>query len=83
MPSACIFASSYSRISNVREMICMAEYPIPSVCAVKLCRREAWLKLQIKLAAADRQMAEGMMLDHSDVMARLKARIKNLREAPT
>ena len=59
----------------------MADYRVPSVCTMKLCRREAWLKLQTKLAVADRQMAEGMMLDHSDVMARLKARIKNLREA--
>ena len=41
------------------------------------CRREAWYRLQMKLAAADRQMAEGMMLDHNDVMARLRARIEN------
>jgi len=41
------------------------------------CRREAWYRLQMKLAVADRQMAEGMMLDHSDVMARLRARIEN------
>ena len=60
----------------------MAEYPIPSVCTVKLCRREAWLKLQMMLEEADRQMAEGIMLDHSDVMARLKARIEKLREVP-
>ena len=55
----------------------MTEYRVPSVFTKKRCRREAWLKLQMKLAAADRQMAEGMMFDHSDVMARLKARIEN------
>lgn len=41
------------------------------------CRREAWMRLQMKLAVADQQMAEGRMVDHEDVMARLKARIGN------
>ena len=41
------------------------------------CRREAWMRLQMKLAVADQQMAEGKMVDHEDVMARLKARIGN------
>ena len=41
------------------------------------CRREAWMRLQMKLAVADQQMAEGRMVDHDDVMARLKVRIGN------
>ncbi|MEG0494482.1 MAG: type II toxin-antitoxin system Phd/YefM family antitoxin [Clostridia bacterium] len=41
------------------------------------CRREAWMRLQMKLAVADQQMAEGKMVDHEDVMARLKERIGN------
>lgn len=39
------------------------------------CRREAWTRLQMKLAAADQQMAEGKLIDHADVMKRLKERI--------
>lgn len=41
------------------------------------CRREAWYRLQMKLAVADQQMAEGKMIDHDDVMGRLEARINN------
>lgn len=41
------------------------------------CRREAWYRLQMKLAVADQQMAEGKMVDHDDVMERLEARINN------
>lgn len=41
------------------------------------CRREAWYRLQMKLAVADQQMAEGKMADHEDVMARLEARIND------
>ena len=41
------------------------------------CRREAWYRLQMKLAVADQQMAEGKMTDHEDVMARLEARIND------
>ena len=41
------------------------------------CRREAWYRLQIKLAVADQQMAEGKMVDHDDVMSRLEERINN------
>ena len=41
------------------------------------CRREAWYRLQMKLASADRQMAEGNLTDHADVMARLRRRINN------
>lgn len=41
------------------------------------CRREAWYRLQMKLASADRQMAEGDLTDHAAVMARLRERIKN------
>lgn len=41
------------------------------------CRREAWYRLQMKLAVADQQMAEGKMVDHDDVMTRLEERINN------
>lgn len=41
------------------------------------CRREAGYWLQMKLANADLQMAEGKMVDHEDVMARLRERIVN------
>ncbi len=41
------------------------------------CRREAWYRLQMKLAVADQQMAEGKMVDHDDVMNRLEERINN------
>lgn len=39
------------------------------------CRREAWYRLQAKLAAGDRQIAEGKLTDHEAVFARLKERI--------
>lgn len=39
------------------------------------CRREAWYKLQLKLAAADRQIAADELLSHDDVFSRLKERI--------
>lgn len=39
------------------------------------CRREAWYRLQMKLAAADRQMTEGNMVEHDEVVKRLKERI--------
>ena len=41
------------------------------------CRREAWYRLQMKLAVADRQIAEGNVANHEDVMQRLKERIHN------
>ncbi len=41
------------------------------------CRREAWMRLQMKLAVADQQMAEGKMIDHDDVMKRLRERVEN------
>ena len=41
------------------------------------CRREAWYRLQMKLAVADQQMAEGKMVVHDDVMTRLEERINN------
>jgi len=41
------------------------------------CRREAWYRLQMKLAVADRQIAEGNLVDHADVVARLRERIQN------
>ena len=41
------------------------------------CRREAWYRLQMKLAVADQQMAEGKMVDHNAVMSRLEERINN------
>ncbi len=41
------------------------------------CRREAWYRLQMKLAVADRQMAEGNFSDHEAVMKRLRERIRH------
>ena len=41
------------------------------------CRREAWYRLQMKIAVADQQMAEGKMVDHDAVMSRLEERINN------
>lgn len=41
------------------------------------CRREAWYRLQMKLAVADRQIAEGNVTEHEEVMQRLKERIHN------
>lgn len=39
------------------------------------CRREAAMRLQLKLAAADRQIAEGRLEDHDAVFSRLRERI--------
>ena len=39
------------------------------------CRREAWYRLQVKLARADRQIAEQEILEHEQVMARLAERV--------
>lgn len=39
------------------------------------CRREAWYRLQAKLAVADRQIAEGELTDHEEVFGRLRERI--------
>lgn len=41
------------------------------------CRREAWYRLQMKLAIADRQISEGKMVEHDDVMDRLEAGINH------
>lgn len=41
------------------------------------CRREAWYRLQMKLAVADRQMTEDQLVDHDDVISRLKERIED------
>jgi len=39
------------------------------------CRREAWYRLQAKLAAADKQIAEGKLTDHEQVFSRLRERV--------
>lgn len=39
------------------------------------CRREAWIRLQIKLASADKQIAAGDLIEHDEVFARLKERV--------
>jgi PHD/YefM family antitoxin component YafN of YafNO toxin-antitoxin module len=39
------------------------------------CRREAWIRLQVKLASADKQIAEGDLVDHDEVFSRLKDRV--------
>ncbi len=39
------------------------------------CRREAWIRLQVKLASADKQIAEGKLVDHYEVFRRLKERV--------
>ena len=41
------------------------------------CRREAWYKLQAKLAKADQQIIAGELRDHDDVFRRLRERIGN------
>lgn len=41
------------------------------------CRREAWIRLQVKLASADKQIAEGKLVDHGDVFGRLKGHIND------
>jgi len=39
------------------------------------CRREAIFRLQAKLAAADKQIAEGKLHSHEDVFSRLKENV--------
>jgi len=39
------------------------------------CRREAWIRLQVKLASADKQIVEGDLIDHDEVFSRLKDRV--------
>lgn len=39
------------------------------------CRREAWIRLQAKLMAADKQIDEGKLTDHEDVFGQLHERI--------
>lgn len=39
------------------------------------CRREAWIRLQAKLAAADKQIDEGKLVDHDEVFSRLRERV--------
>ncbi len=39
------------------------------------CRREAWIRLQAKLAAADSQIKEGNLIEHDQVFARLHERV--------
>ena len=41
------------------------------------CRREALIRLQVKLASADKQIAEGNLIDHDEVFGRLKGRIND------
>ena len=41
------------------------------------CRREAWFRLQSKLAEADRQMTAGQLADHDEVFDRLQERINH------
>jgi len=39
------------------------------------CRRDAWIRLQAKLASADKQIMTGNLVDHAEVFARLKERV--------
>ena len=39
------------------------------------CRREAWYRLQGKLAVADKQMNAGELYDHDEVFGRLRERL--------
>ncbi len=39
------------------------------------CRRDAWIRLQAKLASADKQIIAGKLIDHDEVFARLRERI--------
>jgi PHD/YefM family antitoxin component YafN of YafNO toxin-antitoxin module len=39
------------------------------------CRREALFRLQAKLAAADKQIAEGKLYEHDKVFSRLRGRV--------
>ena len=38
-------------------------------------RREAWNRLQIELAKADKQIAENKLHDHDEVFGRLRERL--------
>ena len=40
-------------------------------------RREAWNRLQIELAKADKQMAERNLYDHEEVFSRLRERLRH------
>jgi len=39
------------------------------------CRRDAWIRLQAKLASADKQITAGNLVDHDEVCARLRERV--------
>ncbi len=39
------------------------------------CRREAWIKLQTKLAVADKQIVDGELIEHDEVFKRIRERI--------
>ena len=39
------------------------------------CRRDAWIRLQAKLASADKQILAGNLVDHDEVFARLRERV--------
>jgi len=39
------------------------------------CRREAWIRLQVKLASADKQISEGALVEHGEVFSRLRERV--------
>ncbi len=39
------------------------------------CRREAATRLEMKLLAAERQIAEGKLRDHEEVFSRLRERV--------
>lgn len=41
------------------------------------CRREAWYRLQSKLAVADKQIADRDIFDHDEVFSRLRERVYN------
>jgi len=39
------------------------------------CRRDAWIRLQAKLASADKQIVTGNLVDHEEVFVRLRERV--------
>lgn len=41
------------------------------------CRREAWIRLQLKLASADKQIAQGDLIEHDEVFSRLRERVQD------
>ena len=41
------------------------------------CRRDAWIRLQTKLASADKQISAGNLVDHDEVFARLRERVND------